>query len=459
MSDFLNNFSKEKYKKTITEEQAANEKISNAGQETEPDEEPAIPQSKDASSNAAAVTDPNSLVLSGAAFEEEKIEIDSSYNQFLLKRTIVICLTIFAIFASGLGVYLYSSQTLAITLVDKTSVEATKWLDDNDVNYDIVEVENKQIPAGTVISQSIPAGEKIGVLDQQSLEVSSGPNMDEVVSLKGHTGESKAEIQKLIAEQGLVSAKLSYEYSDTVAEDKLIRIDFEEPNVTTANYTRSDVANFVISNGSRSDKKNVKVENFVSQTIDSVYTWNADTGIMIDEQEVSSDVPVGYIVAQSVEPGEMLGYGDVLTVEVSIGPGVPTPNFVGYTIDGADTLAQDNKVSIETKESYSNSTAGIVTGQSMAAGTAYYNDSDVVELTVSLGKPFINDMSNETLGSAIPYINELNAQGANLTYTTSEATLSEEDKEAGLTSGMIKSNSYSNSFAEIGANINFVVYA
>lgn len=448
MSDFLNNFSNDKYKKQITEKQDANE-LEVSQEELKSDSQQVVKNN----------TDNLKLELSGAAFEEEKISIDTDYNRFLLKRTIVICATIVAIILVLVGSYIYSNQTVAITLVDKSQTEAVKWLKDNGVNYDLLTVESNEKASGTVISQSIPSGEKIGVLDLQTIEVSTGPNMDEVVKLTGLEGKSKQEISNLIDDKMLVNASLKYEYSDIVANDKLIRIDYDDDSVTAKNYTRSAKAEFVISKGSKEDKKNVKVDNFVNQTTDKVYEWNQDTGIMVDEQLVSSKIPAGYIVSQSVEPGTMLGFGDVITVEVSKGPGEYTPYLIGYNLEDATAIAGESNISLESSEVYSDSSAGIIVSQSKSEGESIYPDEESLKVSVSLGQPFINDISGGNIGDAVAMINELNSQGANLTYTTDEVALSKEDKESGLVSGSVKSISNSNSFVSPGTNLLITVYS
>lgn len=444
MSDFLNNFSNDKYKKQVMEDKENHDTIEN----------------KQESEQQLVKSEGNELKLelSGAAFEEEKISIDKDYNQFLFKRTVVICVTIIVailIFAFG---YWYMNQTVAITLVDKSQTDAVKWLDDNKVNYDLITVESQEKPSGTVISQSIPSGEKIGVLDLQTIEVSSGPNMAEVVKLTGLEGKSKEQINNLIENQMLVNASLKYEYSDKVDNDKLIRIDFEDDSVTENNYTRSAKAEFVISKGSKEEKKNVKVDNFVNQTIDSVYEWNQDTGIMVDEEQVPSDIPEGYIVSQSVEPGTMLGYGDVITVEISKGPGEYTPYLIGYNIDDATEVAAEINLSLEPAESYSDSNAGVVIYQSKSEGESIYPEEESLKVTVSLGQPFITDMSGATIGDLASMINDFNTQGANISYTTTEVALSDEDKEAGVQSGTIKSISNANSFVNVGSTLTVEVY-
>lgn len=447
MNDFLNNFSGDKYQKQVEEQTSTTN-----SEQPITDVPPNIPGKPKPPKTPT-------MKLQGAAFEDEKVSIDTDYNKYLFKRTLTICLTIFGVVLVAAGVYLYLNQTVAINLVDKTQTEAEKWLVESGVNYDITNVESDSKVSGTVLTQTIPQGEKIGVLDLQAIEVSSGPDMKKVVSLDEVKGQTEEEIQKFIDDKLLSNATIVSEYSSKVKSGKLIRIDFEDDSVTTKNYTREDKVQFIVSKGDKKQKKNLKVGNFVNQTIDKVSEWNKDSEIMIDSEDVPSDIPVGYIVSQSLEPGTMVGFGDILKVEVSKGPGVKTPNLTGMKIDSATEAAEALKLSIEPKEVYSNSAVGYVVSQSQAAGSSIYPEEDTLKVEVSLGKPFVNDMTGSTLGDAVAMINELNSQGANLTYSIEYFKLTKDDKAAGKTNGTLKSNSYRNSFASPGTNIKFRVYS
>ncbi|WOO89274.1 PASTA domain-containing protein [Mollicutes bacterium LVI A0078] len=179
---------------------------------------------------------------------------------------------------------------------------------------------------------------------------------------------------------------------------------------------------------------------------------------MVDEQEVTSENPQGYIVSQSVEPGEMVGFGDTITIEVSKGPGEFVPNLVGYPLDQAEEFATDNNLTIDSEEEYSNSDSNYVIDQSLISGTVFYPEEDTMHVTISLGMPFVSDMTGGSEGEFALMINEFNKASAGLSYTVSKVGLSDEDKEAGLKSGMIKSQSISNEYTPIGSNIELVVY-
>lgn len=448
MSDFLNNFQDSNYKKQEPNEEKKDDKK----QDDEKQED-----SKENKHQIKARTS-DDVKKSGGAFAQEKVEVDSDYNKFLYKRTITICGTVILSILLLIGLYFVSNQKIAITLVDMTEAEAVEWLEDKRVNYDITEAESMEVSKGSVISQSIPAGERIGLGDQQQIVVSSGPSLTEIVKLNKLSGKTKPEIEEFVKDNAIINVKYTTEYSTKVKAETLIRMSFSEETTTAKNYTRGVTVEFIISKGDKSDVKNKKVDNFVNQTSDVVYTWVEGTGIMIEEKEVASESPEGYIISQSVEPGEMLGFGDTLTIEVSKGPGIAMPYLIGYTSEQATDLATESGITVETRQKYSSSKAGIIISQSIASGVGVFADDSII-ITESLGKPFLSSMSGMNLGDLSTTINDFNSQGANLTYTTKEVKRTEEDILNGVESGTIKSTSHDNKFVDIGSNIVVTLYA
>lgn len=441
MSNFLNNFSEENYKKNNSDDTKS--------QYMDDKSEKEITLRKDKK---------NLIELKGNAFEEERIEIDTSHNQFVLKRTAIICATVIICLLLILGVYVYSNQTVSINFVGKTETEAINWLEKNNVNYDITEIESTDATEGIILSQSIAVGEKIRPMELQTLEVSKGPNMTEIVPLSELNGKSKEEIKKFVDEKAIVNSTFKNEYSDTISADNLIRVEFEDDSVSQKNYTREDKVTFIISKGAKSEKKTLKVDNFVNETTDKVYEWVGDSGVMIDENQVASEKPEGYIVSQSLKAGDMVGYGDVLSIDVSKGSGEIVPYLVGYTLDEAQTIADGINLTTEPSEIYSDSESGIVVSQSLESDSVFFPDEDTMKIKISLGQPFISDMTGATVGDFVMTIQELNKQGANLFYTTTYSEITDKEKEEGIVSGTIKNQSISNEFVPIGSTINIEVY-
>lgn len=441
MSKFLNNFQDNQYKRTQSETEDQN-------------------QSQELDTKEESKHEIKQRVRDGSkssAFDDEVVEIDHNYHSYTYKKIVVVCITIVTSLVLLISLYLLSNQTIAVTLVDLTEKDAVKWLEDEDVNYDIIKSESNEVKAGVVISQTIPAGERIGFGDQQQITVSSGPIMTEVVDLSSLKGKTKQEIEKFVLENAIVNVKYTTEFSTKVKQDKLIRMSFEDDSVTPKNYTRRATVEFVISKGDKANKKDTKVENFVNQQTDAVFTWIEGTGIMLDEKQVASESPEGYIVSQSHEPGDMLGFGDIFTIEVSKGSGTPMPNLIGLTIDGAMSVAEENKISFEAKQKYSKSKAGVIISQSIPAGTGVFED-DMITVTESLGQPFITNMRGSNLGEFDAFINELNSQGANLTYSVKEVKRTAQERELGVESRTIKSTTSQNKFIAVGSHIEVTLY-
>lgn len=484
-NNFLNNFSNRQYRQ---EEDEVETKDSPTGEEAEStgDDEKQAGASKDSTKADSSLDDTSapksngkkfkrssldnkepiaeedepikpSIKLRGDAFKSEEVTIDPTFNEYRFKRTLVVCITIIAVVIIAIGTYMVLNFDKAVTLTGKTEADAVALLEEENIKYDVSYEINAEVEAGNVISQSIPAGETIGIFDMQLLVVSSGADPEENVDLSKLVSKKLVNIEEFIADNNLTNATITYENSDSVAQDILIRVDFDDDTVNLTNYRRKDKVTYVISKGKVGETKNIVVENFKNKTYDDVSTWGTEKGIIIEKEEVVDDKPAGYVLKQDVAYGTKLGAGDVLTVTVSKGPGEATPNFIGLTSAEAEELASDNSVTIETKSMYSDSVkAGVVMSQSIASGEPFFAETDTVKITVSEGKPFISDLSGTYVNEAITSITELNNMGANLTYEVIYVTPGKSDTEA--TKGTVQKTNKYGEYIGIGTHIKIYVY-
>lgn len=481
-NNFLNNFSDRQYRKDENEEQntADTEAVkaektaddsSETTDETGKESSEKVPKKSSGTrfsrksvdnidnkpANDEVAAKPSSIKLNGDAFRSEEVSIDPTFNEFKFKRTLTICITIIIIFIISIGLFVALNFDKAVTVTGKTEADAVAVLEDDKIKYDIAYEISADVEAGVVISQSIPAGDTIGLFDMQLLVVSSGADPEENVDLSELTSKRLVDIEEFIADKSLTNATITYENSDSVAQDQLIRIDFEDETVTKKNYRRKDKVTYVISKGKVGETKNIVVENFKNKTLDDVNTWGTEKGIIIESVQVTNDKPSGYVLKQDVAYGSKLGAGDVLTVTVSKGPGESTPNFIGLTQSEAEQLASDNSVTVEVTTKYSDSVkVGIVMSQSIASGKPFYSETDTVKLTISEGKPFISDLSGSYVNEAITSITELNNMGANLTYEVIYVNPGKNETEA--VKGTVKKTNRYGEYVGIGSHIKIYVY-
>lgn len=479
MSNFLNNFSNDNYK--TKEEEGKNKPNSKAREEQEIEDDENLVHANDNLDQPKAETNDDEnqsensvkksrfgLSLQGKAFEAEKVDTDEDYHKYKLKNTIVICATSLIIFFVVLASFFHLKQDVAITHVDTSIDTATAWLDKHKVKYDVIYEESDDVDKDVVIKQSIPAGEQIGPLEQQALTVSSGPNLTTTIDISEITKLSGDDIDNYIDEHALINANVSKEYSDSVKEGSIIRTEFEDDSYNLKNYKREQPVKFVVSKGAKDSKENIKVENFEAQTVDTAITWATENGVILNQEEVASDIPAGYIVSQDIEAGSVISFGDVLTLEVSKGPGIATPSFIGLSQSDAESLAKENEILCELVPKYSDVTsAGNVMYQSIAIGDGYYPE-DTLEIDISLGQPFIQDYSGMYVNEAISAIEDLNASGANLNYQiidvngASESSGNVSDGSEVISSsgskGTIQKMSPYGEYVSTGSTITFYVY-
>ncbi len=154
----------------------------------------------------------------------------------------------------------------------------------------------------------------------------------------------------------------------------------------------------------------------------------------------------------------MLGFGDIIEIEISKGLGTIVPSVIGYSEEGAVQILFDAGISYEVKEKYSSSDHGVVIDQSLASGSNYLEDSPSLVITKSLGNVFIDDLTGSTLREANDMINNLNSQGANVSYYIEEVERTDDQIEEGITSGTIKSNTSANKYVNPGTEIKITLY-
>ena len=142
------------------------------------------------------------------------------------------------------------------------------------------------------------------------------------------------------------------------------------------------------------------MEDFVKKEVSEVETFAKNKKITLEITEVYHDeIESGKVVSQSIAAGSTLKQGETLTIAVSKGKAVHNPNLIGYTPSQLEAWSAnaDNKVTIVKKEVYSESPAGSVIAQSLAAGSQV-DAGTVLELTVSLYMPQLQTSSRQWLG-------------------------------------------------------------
>ncbi len=185
--------------------------------------------------------------------------------------------------------------------------------------------------------------------------------------------EATAEAQKV----GLkIADEIEYSLSDTVEENKVISQDPEAKKVIKKN---SDIRLIVSIGSSGGD---IAAPNVVNKLFDEAVAEIINAGLNYTvKEEVSQDVPSGYIIRQTPLAGTMLNKDDIINLHVSKGNDqtnvqatpqgerVSVPSIIGLGRDQAEATLRANGLSLgSVSRSASSSPEGTVISQSPELG-------------------------------------------------------------------------------------------
>ncbi len=354
------------------------------------------------------------------SFKEEKIERVQKPRRDLNPKLLIGIGAV--VLAAVIGVYfLFFAPNIEVEdFVGKTTNEVGVWARENGIdtqNIVLNQVFSMEYDADQIISQNREAGSKIRKNATLIFEVSKGADPDESITFPDLMNMTLSEVNDWVNINKLSNTKVNVVYSDTVEADRVISYDLRSVNEN--NFTRGTNLTINVSKGPQPAGE-VTVEDFVKKEVSEVETFAKNKKITLEITEVYHDeIESGKVVSQSIAAGSTMKQGETLTIAVSKGKAVHIPNLIGYTPSQLEAWSAnaDNKVTIVKKEVYSESPAGSVIAQSLAAGSQV-DAGTVLELTVSLYMPQLQTSSRQWLGQDYlalnAWVDEANAKGANI---------------------------------------------
>ena len=300
--------------------------------------------------------------------------------------------------------------------------EITQWGSSNNIKMNFIE-EFNAAERGKVFEQSVLADAFVYDGSSITVKFSRGPG----VVLDNLVGQSKADIDRFITSKKL---KITYSYTYSSAKVKDFALSMT-PKATTRVEEQTTVS-IVLSLGK------VAVSDYKGKTLANLEAWvnsvNKDgANLKIKSSIIFSDAaPAGTIATQSPASGD-IDPGTTITVHISKGSGVTVKAFATKT----DT---QEGLKISLVEKYSTEAAGTVLSQSIASGTRVDLETPIT-LTVSLGKVPVTSKIGSTLASLQAWVDSVNAKGANLTLSSSEAYTTNQDEKGKITTQTPSSDS------------------
>lgn len=337
-----------------------------------------------------------------ASFSEEKFEKVEKPKVDLNPKWIGIAAAVFAVLAIAVYFVFFSPKIEMPDFVGQQTSDVMAWIKQEGIKSSGIVIKEEysfDIDEDRIISQSVEAGKKIGEEAKITFVASKGADPDEEVEfLEDVLSLYRSDIQDWIDENKLSGVKISQSYSEEVEEGKVISFDLNGKD--KEEFTRSTKVTFTVSRGPQPAGV-AQVEDFTGKTQAEVETWAKSKKIVLEVNEVYSDeFASGLVVSQSVDKGRTLSEGELFTISVSKGKAVTIPNFSTFTEDMLEVWMADkeNNVSIIKKEIYSEKQKDTVISQSIAAGSKV-DQGSVLELTISLARPVLQDTSRQWIGA------------------------------------------------------------
>ena len=316
-----------------------------------------------------------------------------------------------------------------------TRQQISTWSSTNNIKANFVDEFHDTVAAGKVISQSQAANTQVYDGSSITFKMSLGVG----VVLENFVGKTKGAIDKFISDNGL---KVNYSFSYNATQNKDVGVSMS-PNASVRVPNGSTV-NVTLSLGK------ISVSDFTGKTLSQLNAWVSEQNKLganlkvTSTQDYSATTASGQLISQSPSSGD-INPGTTIKASVSKGEGVVVKNFVG----GTSTSQEGLKVS--TSQTYHASVpSGQVISQSISSGTKVDTNSSI-SLVVSLGKVNIENKTGQSLDALRSWINAVNGQGANISFSSSS------EYSSSVASGAIISQSPSSGSVNPGTSISVVV--
>lgn len=253
-----------------------------------------------------------------------------------------------------------------IDFSNKSKFEIEFYMKQHQLKYKFNDEFSSKVKKGYGTKQSIAAGDKVKINDEEIVvTLSKGPKI-KVPNLK------KMDVAKLTewAIKNKLKLKFTDKYDDSIKRGDIIKTNKNEGDI----LKQGDTVEVTLSRGSL---KMPKFDNF-----DDFSKWADKYEIKYEEEhEFNDNIEEGQIISFSYKTGEIIKNNDSIIVKISNGKKVTVPNLNGLTKKEAIKKLEDSQLNYNFIYKNSSKDKDIVIGQSVSSGS---NVSKNMTITVTL---------------------------------------------------------------------------
>ena len=249
-------------------------------------------------------------------------------------------------------------------LVGETQAVANEMCEKKNLVMKVVSQKQSDKPVGTVLEQSIKAGEKVKKQTVIEVVICSGAEEVEVPDVSGNTQD---EAWKILKDKGFTDYEVQMEYSDEYDNGEVIRTTPAAGETTTVDTKIV----LVVSKGA----EKAEVPNLVGKTVSEAQKALSNKGLTDggSTEEYSNTVAEGKIISQNVKAGKKVDGGTSVSYVVSKGKKpaetVAVPDLRGYSLADAISALSNRGLSYKEIAADSPSPPGTVVDMSPDIGS------------------------------------------------------------------------------------------
>lgn len=249
-------------------------------------------------------------------------------------------------------------------LVGETQAVANEMCEKKNLVMKVVSQKQSDKPVGTVLEQSIKAGEKVKKQTVIEVVICSGAEEVEVPYVSGNTQD---EAWKILKDKGFTDYEVQMEYSDEYDNGEVIKTTPAAGETTTVDTKIV----LVVSKGA----EKAEVPNLVGKTVSEAQKALSDKGLTDggSTEEYSNTVAEGKIISQNVKAGKKVDGGTSVSYVVSKGKKpaetVAVPDLRGYSLADAISALSNRGLSYKEIAADSPSPSGTVVDMSPDIGS------------------------------------------------------------------------------------------
>lgn len=264
------------------------------------------------------------------------------------------------------------SETTLIDLSNKNRFEIEFYLKMNALNYGFLYEFSDNIQKNNIISYNYKENDVVTKDNKIEVILSKGKS----ITIPNLYQMSTDEINEFIINNNL---KVSYDdkYDDKTELGKVVSVNYKENDIVE----EGSLITIVLSKGQ------LKMEQF--NNLSEFKDWANKYGIKYNENYQFNDASNGSIIGFSKSIGEVIGNNETITVNISKGPSISIPSFVG--MNKSDITKKCNSIGLTCKfnySGYSQTAYDVAVSQSKTGGEVSRGTTVTINLSKGPAKSF-----------------------------------------------------------------------